>query len=847
MTKEQTLKTCIDIIANSSDKEITPDQAKSLVDRIMSEVNKPTGALDSAEAKVREIANKIIGEDKVLSAIQRRNTLLTVIAQNRMLQYAGKFPTMGEGLQAFMNGSNKLRSEGRLSVYYQGKAIQGKYVGRLVEQLQQGGVMREFKSGEIDKQVFQELWELGKEGGKPGISGSPKAERIAKIIHDINMEMIDRENRAGAFINKLEGYIMRQAHDADAIRLAGGRGYGAGSREASFRAWSDFILPLLDQERTFADVEDKMSFLRGAHEGIISGIHDKPATADIDINAAFKNTGALAKKVSAGRQLHFKDADAAFAYNQRFGMKEFRESTLRQIQLRATAISMLENFGPNPERTFERTVRELKTAAKKSENDVAQLKSLEDWRLQASFRELMGHNDVSTNPSLSRMMNSIRAIQNMAKLGGSTITALADKAFVQSEMGFQGIDAMKTLGRQFTAIAEGRPEGERRSMLNLMGAGLDGFMGSVMHRFSMHDNRAGTLFKMQSKFFDLNGMNWWNDVHKSAVAELMSAHLGEHADRSIGNLPVELRRTLDLYGIDGKLWDVIRSTSTEVDGRRYITPDGLLKIDKETLRNYLKDAKEKDSDNAIQRLRDRIDTQLRTYFADRVDIAIPTPGNEERVYAHWNSQAGTPLGEAVRMMMMFKQMPITVFNKVVQREIYGGGSETLMDWLINDRTGNFRMIQLIAMTAVGGYISGMIKDALKGKTPKPLTPATIQDAMLRGGGLGIYGDFLFNEYDRSYRSFTANALGPVLSQADSLADIATKMKHGDDVRGEAAKLVTNNTPFINLFYIRPVLDYLILWNIQEMADPGSLRRAERRSERDNGQGFYVRPSEQVSP
>jgi hypothetical protein len=841
---KQDLKTCVDIIANASDKELSPDQAKSLIDRIMNEVNRPTEALDSAEKRVRELGQQIIAEDKLLSAIQRRNAYLTVIAGNRIRDYVKKFPTPGEGLLAFMNGSNKLRSEGRLSVYYQGKAMQNKYVGRLVEQLQKGGLMDEFKSTQIDKQIFQELWELGKEGGKPGISGSPKAQGIAKIVHDINMEMIDRANRAGAFINKLEGYILRQSHDADAIRRAGGMGFSTGSNEASFKVWSEFIMPLLD-EKTFDGVDDKMAYLRGAHEGIITGVHDRPQ-ADIDINSSFTNTGSLAKKVSQGRQLHFKDADSAFAYNHKFGMKEFRESTLRQIQLRANSTALLENFGPNPEATFDRLVREMKSDAKKSPDDVKHLNSLNDWKLEASFRELMGYNDVSTNPSLSRMMNSIRAVQNMSKLGASTITALADKGFMQSEMGFQGMKSLDVIGKQLTVVAEGRPEGERRSMLNLMGAGLDGFMGSVMHRFSMHDNRAGTLFKMQAKFFDINGMNWWNDIHKGASAELMSAHLGEHANLPHEKLPPELTKVLNLYGIDKPIWDAIRSTVTELNGRQYITPDALLKLDRQVIEKLMANSGDaKPTDNSVQRMRDRLDTQLRTYFADRVDIAIPTPGNEERTYAHWNTQAGTPIGEAVRMMMMFKQMPITVFQKVVKREIYGHGSETMLKWLQNDRLGNFRIMQLIAMTTIGGYVSGMIKDTLKGRTPKPLTPANIQDAMLRGGGLGIYGDFLFNEYDRSYRSFTNNALGPVISQVDSIADMASKLKSGKGVGNEAGKFVTNNMPFINLFYIRPVLDYIILWNIQEMSNPGSLHRSERNLKRNTGQGFFITPSEQV--
>jgi hypothetical protein len=843
---KQDVNACIDIIAKAGEGEITPDQAKSLVNQIMNEINRQNGRLDNAEARIKEIGNKLINEDKMLSALQRRNALLTVLAQDRVKNYVKKFPSTGDGLLAFMNGTSKKMKEGRLSVYYQGQAIKDKYVGQLVDQLEKANLIREFKSGELDEQIFKEMWEASSEGGKPGISGSPKAQAIAKIVNDLQLSMIDRENRAGAFIHKLDGYIMRQAHDADAIRRAGGLGYGIGSSNASFKVWSEFIAPLLDHEKTFDGITDKAQFLKGAHEGILSGIHNKPGIDHGDINSDFRATGAMARKVSASRVLHFKDADSAYKYNQRFGNKEFRETVVRQIQLRAKGISMMENFGPNPERTFNAIVHELKNEAKKAPDDIRQLKELSNWKVEASFRELMGFNDAPNNPSLSRIMNSIRAIGNLSKLGGSTITSIADKGFLQSEMSFQGINSMDTVAKQFTLLAEGRADGEKKSMLNLMGAGLDGFIGNVVNRFSMHDNKAGMLFRLQQKFFDLNGMNWWNDIHKGAAAELMSHHLASHSNLEHSKLPKKLADVLELYGIGKEEWDIVRASTMDLNGRSYIAPDGLMKLPDEAFKPILDKLEIKYTDTSIQRIRDRLDTQLRTYFADRTDIAVPTPGNEEKVYAHWNTQAGTPLGEAVRMLMMFKSMPITVFQKVIKRELYGHGSDTMMQWLRNDRLGNFRMINLIAMATLGGYVSGVIKDALKGRTPKELTPKTIQDAMLRGGGLGIYGDFLFNEYDRSYRSFLATTAGPVVGQLDTIADIADKLKKGEPAGKEAGKLLLNNTPFTNLFYIRPVLDYFILWNLQEMADPGSLRRQERKVERDNGQGFFIRPSEQVN-
>ncbi|KSV76686.1 hypothetical protein N182_24755 [Sinorhizobium sp. GL2] len=37
-----------------------------------------------------------------------------------------------------------------------------------------------------------------------------------------------------------------------------------------------------------------------------------------------------------------------------------------------------------------------------------------------------------------------------------------------------------------------------------------------------------------------------------------------------------------------------------------------------------------------------------------------------------------------------------------------------------------------------------------------------------------------------------------------------------------------NTPLINLFYVRPALDYLILNSIREVASPGYLKRSRKR-------------------
>jgi hypothetical protein len=202
---------------------------------------------------------------------------------------------------------------------------------------------------------------------------------------------------------------------------------------------------------------------------------------------------------------------------------------------------------------------------------------------------------------------------------------------------------------------------------------------------------------------------------------------------------------------------------------------------------------------------------------------------------------------------MFKSFPVTILTKIMARERHGRGAATMGQWMLNDHAGKFNLAMMIAMTSIAGYLSGAMRDALKGRTPKRLLDAdgfhkdVLVDAMLRGGGLSIMGDFMFTEYDRQYRSAASTLAGPVLGQLDPIMSIKTRFQRGEFQEGltEAGKFFQNNTPYINLFYIRPVLDYFIFWNLQEMLAPGSLEKMEKAVEGRNHQGYFFKPSDSV--
>lgn len=837
---------CHDNIREASGKNLPDAEINRLlaqVDNAAREHAKKTG--QDYEAALKDIAGEVAANEGAMKALSQRQTLLNISAKRKLKDFAMRFDTPGEGIQAFLVGSPKKVTGARDSVDYRAKSTHQRYFGRLVVELEQAGVLKDFMSGDLDRAIYTEMGEL-REGGTPGASGSKAAMEIAKVIEGVTDEMVSRQNRAGAYIQRLPGYVVRQTHDRGAIRAAGGEGIGKGSKKASLKAWYAFTRPLLDPVKTFQGANPSL-FMRRVHEGLYTGVHGE-AAAEAEIVTGFSLN--IGRKASAERILHFKDADAAYRYNQEFGLKNLRDSLFSDIFFRSRNIALLEALGPNPEAVLQKAVRELGEESRMSDRAGELVDSLNDWRIMAAFNTVSGKNDLPKSYSLSTAANTVRSLMTLSRMGATVISAITDKGFFQTEMAFQGIDALKTMGKQIVLFA-GHSK-EQTQMLRLMGVGLDGLIGNTVSRYTIHTSVAGVGHRLQQKLFDINFLNWWTDIHKGAAAELMAAHLGEHSHVPFEKLPGELSNVLSLYNISRSQWDALRSTAWALEGAEHkvITPDKVAEIPEATIKSLLQEQGLTPSEANQARMRDNLETSLRTYIADRVDYAIPTPGAATKQYTTMNTQAGTPLGEAVRMLMLFKSFPLAVLQKVVARDVYGQGANSIKSWLLHDSKGKFRMMQTVAMTTMLGYLSGVIRDALKGKTPKEITTDgkinfdVLQEAMLRGGGAGIMADLLFSEYDGSAKDFLSQQSGPFYGGVvNPLMAVLGNAKNGKFDSQNFRKVTLDNTPFINLFYTRPVLDYLLLWNLQEMTDPGSLERMEQAVEKRGRQHYFVRPSE----
>jgi hypothetical protein len=393
-------------------------------------------------------------------------------------------------------------------------------------------------------------------------------------------------------------------------------------------------------------------------------------------------------------------------------------------------------------------------------------------------------------------------------------------------------------------LFKGRGDLERKEIARLLGVGFDGLIGDVTARFGSQDSVPGAMAKLQQRFFKLNLMSWWNDTNRTSAALIMSNNLANKVNLQHSQLG-KAANVMQQYDIGEVEWNLYRKHAVKeaADGNKYMVSEAIEDLDDATIKQYLKDkGNAKPSARDISMARDELVSRLDTYFQDRSDYAVPMPGAAERAIMSQGTEVGTVEGEVIRLIMQFKAFPITMIRRGLGREIHGAA---------DGKPDMMGLVHLIAGTTLFGYASMVAKDVLKGKEPRTFTGDTEKDAKLmfaamsQGGGLGIYGDFLFGEYSRYGRSFLSTLAGPTLGQVDDLAEIFTRIRTGEDVGANVMRTITNNTPFINLFYTRQALDYLILYELQEMVNPGYLRRMESRIMQENDQRFFVPPSEQV--
>jgi hypothetical protein len=834
-------QSCLTEIQKAVGREMSDDELELVGDEIADILRRSEGDAIAQKQMMAEAAERY----RIAAIIQKRNAMLNRARRLEIVDFAlTSYPDRPElAFEAKLSGVTKgARVGSRSSVFATQVSLAAKHGMALMAELRDKNLAKAFNSGALDREIWRAIHQLDAE--TPNMANIPQeAVDIAKAIQRQTESLRVLANQNGASIGKLAGYVIKQTHNYAKIR-------------GDVDGWTRYMDEFLDWERSFPEVSDpvkRQELLKDLYMSLASGVHlSHPAgraeRGGRNIDASFEGVANIGRKISQDRVLHFKDADAEYNYNVKYGAGNLGQGVMYGIESMARNIGIMHHLGPNADNNLKLAMKEVLREIKKRGDPDALSKAENKMNriMERLWPNVNGLVNVPGNKMLAQVSAIGRAIQQLSKLGGALLSSFVDLPTYASEIRYQGGGMLSGLAESVGSIGAGMGAAEKARLLSAIGVFHDGMLSAAPKRYDPNNGVPGAFSSAVNTFYTLNLLRGWTDNLRTGFALARSRYLGDIASMAYADIHPDMQRVLNIYNLGEAEWSLLsRATEQADDGNIYMTAEGVESLGDDIIGGYVEAKGGKATPASIRRARQEVAQDFRNYFLDRSTTAVPEPDAKTRSYLLGGTQAGTPEHEILSHIMLFKSFPTAILQRVLSREIYGKGATTMKEALKNGNGEMLGLANLIVWNTAFGYLSMTAKDLAKGKTPRdPEDPKTYMAAMVQGGGLGIYGDFLFGEMKNRYGGGALSTLlGPTAGTFDSVVDIAQRARDGDDVAAQTFRTVLNNTPFINLFYTRAALDYLILYQIGENLNPGYLSRMEKRSEKETGSTFIYPPSQ----
>ena len=639
-------------------------------------------------------------------------------------------------------------------------------------------------------------------------TGNASARELAKAWETTIELLRKRFNRAGGAIAKNKKYGLPQNHDQIAIR------------EAGYENWREYILNERLDLQDMIDEQTGLPFSKEKFELILPDIYESIVTDGI--NKLIPGAQGYGKSLGNRRQDHrflkFKNGTAWLEYQKKFGDANSFDTMISHVTNMSRDISMMEILGPNPAATLQFLKQTLVKNAK-TEKAVKQANSA-DKKIDDLYMAVTGKNNSPVNGFWASTFAGTRQILQSAQLGAASISAITDLNFQRMARSFAGLPQTSTLSGYLKQLAPlGQKEkGELAIRLGLiaegwtsLAAGQMRYVGDVSgpeitRRVSDFVMRASLLSPMTSAGRWAFGM------------EFMGTLAGNRA-KTFDQLEPNFRNTLERYGLGESSWNNIRSTELyNFEGATFLRPADI------RARTDLAPGR---AEELTTRLLEMINTET--------NFAVPSSSMRGRVALTSDTRPGTVAGELSRSFAMYKNFGVTLVNTHLMRGMSQKGMAG---------KGTYFADLLISATLMGG-LALQLKEMSKGRDPRPMdTQEFWGAAFLQGGGLGIYGDFLFSERNRFGGGLAQTVAGPNVQLVGDVLDLSIgnvlQAATGEDTNfgAELIRAAQDYTPGSSIWYARLGLERLVWDRLQIMTDPKAkkkMRKRERDYKRDYGQ------------
>lgn len=665
-------------------------------------------------------------------------------------------------------------------------------------------------------------------------TGNAAAKAMAKAWMEVTERLRKRFNAAGGVIQKLDGWIMSQAHDLRKVHLAGKD------------AWKAFIRPLLDPAR-MKHPNGKRGLTPSEVEAALDYIFDSIVSAgDAHLVPAMSHGGkSFAARHADPRWLVFKDADSWIAYQQRFGEENLLEAMLSHVRRMASDIAAMEIFGPNPDamQEFLRQWARLEagkaqTAAGSTLVPKKRLVSRGQADPQAYIRSKNHRADsmwsaykggaAPANWAFADAVDVSRDIFTSSHLGGTgVLAAMTDPMFALNMRMFYRLPTVQVWGGYLKSLNPANPAHRRAAQE--MAIALDAAVHShgAAARYTGDAGVRRWSGQMADGVLTLTGLKQITQTGRNATGVMLSQQLAKWRGLSWSQLRRPHRDLLVSMRLSEQDWDVIRAAPVKrLYGVDHVSPYEIARNVDRAVGERLLAGIHETADQMTPAATIRASSLLKQPQIPRGTI----PAEMVRVFGYLKTFA-----VSLHMTHVYKVYEILHRQGALTAARYWAGMSIL--------------------AGLGGVMTAQLIDLASGRKPREIGNKDLyMDGMLRGGGFGPIADYL-RAADQDRGGLTAYIAGPVVTMAEDIGQATIgnvgEIWRGDDPRigRDVVDVLRTYTPGANAFYTRLAMDRLIFDQLQRMVDPDAQEAFDRQMsyrEREYEQDYWWREGE-VSP
>jgi len=651
-------------------------------------------------------------------------------------------------------------------------------------------------------------------------TGDAAANELALAWREASEYLRKRFNAAGGAIPKRADWGLPQTHSVVKVR------------SVSFEEWRDFVSPRLDLDKMI-DMETGLKFSEGRLEVALKSVYE---TIGTDGYSKIKPSGvrggkAMASKNADHRFLVFKDADNWMEYQGKFGEGNVFDTMMGHISNMSRDIAFMERLGPNPKATtnfIQQTIQ--KQAAQAKDPKLEDAATTASRNVDALYNVLSGQSNVPINRKFANTMAGTRQVLQSAQLGAAAISALTDINFNRIARQMNGLPQTKTL-TQYLKMVEPLGAKEKGELAVRLGLTAEGWSTLAAGQMRYTGEMSGPEVTRRVADFVMRAslLSPWTQAGRWAFGMEFLGKLASDAGKAFDDLDPAFRGSLERYGIGADSWDIIRATEPyEHKGAKFLRAEDVefrTDIDPNLARDLA--------------------TKMLAMVETETNFAVPSTSVRGRLAITGDVQPGTVAGELTRSFAMYKNFGVTLITTHIMRGAAQPGKAGKGKYYAN----------LILSTTLMGALAMQLKEMSKGRDPREMDAKFWGAAMLQGGGLGIFGDFMFANVNRYGGGLSETVAGPVVGAVGDLNTLVTgnilQAINGEDtnIGAEAVNFVQRYMPGSSIWYARLALERTIFDQARQWADPkanSKIRRTLRKRQRDYKQGYWWEPGK-MSP